>query len=169
MGSFHLNFSSSVTIFNFVCCESSESFPSVEDESPEVEVWFRLLLLPYFFFLAGCNVTSGETSLEELLSEEYSLFILFFLLFRCSFEIRLEEDSCLFLAEDFLSSLLCSSRLTSGGFFSLSLAILTYVSCISWLFILFGLQRQTYYINSQDDCRHRSNQTDLSRSELLPL
>ena len=38
-----------------------------------------------------------------------------------------------FLAEDFLSSLLCPSRLKSRGLFSLSLAIMTWVSCISWL------------------------------------
>ena len=93
---------------NLACCGSSESLPSDEDKSLEVEVSSRLLLLPYFFFFTGCNVTSGKTSLEELPSVVDSLFLRLFLLFKGSFEIRFEEGSCLFLWLKISSPLLLS-------------------------------------------------------------
>ena len=65
-------------MLKLVSCKSSESFTLNEDESLEVVVWFRFLLLPYFFFLVGFNITSGETSLEELPSVEDSLYICFY-------------------------------------------------------------------------------------------
>ena len=102
LGSFHLNFSSSVTILNLTCYELSESLPSDEDESLEFEVSSRLLLLPYFFLFAGCISTSGESSLEELLSVEHSLPLRFFLLFDGGFDTRFSEDFLPF-AEEFLS------------------------------------------------------------------
>ena len=101
-GSFHLNFSSSVTILNLTCYELSESLPSDEDESLEFEVSSRLLLLPYFFLFAGCISASGESSLEELLSVEHSLPLRFFLLFDGGFDTRFPEDFLPF-AEEFLS------------------------------------------------------------------
>ena len=54
-----------MTILNLACYELSESFASDGDESLEVKVSSTYLVLPYFFFFAGCNVISGETSIEE--------------------------------------------------------------------------------------------------------
>ena len=65
-------------MLKLVSCKSSESFTLNEDESLEVVVWFRFLLLPYFFFFVEFNITSGETSLEQLPSVEDSLYISFY-------------------------------------------------------------------------------------------
>ena len=129
----------SVTMLNLTCCESSESFPSDENELVEVEVSFRLLFLPYFFFFFGCNVTSGETSLEVTLCVEDSFFLYFFLLFQSSFEERFEDNYSLSLAEQFLSLLLCSSKPTSRKLFSLLVTTMNWFSRISRLSILFEL------------------------------
>ena len=98
---------------------------------------WSILFLPYFSFFGEYNVTSGENSLEELLSVDDSLFLHFFLFFEGSFEIRFEEDSCLFLAEELLFPLLGPSGLISRGFFSHSLKLgfhyeLTWVRIFFW-------------------------------------